>query len=155
MTYAKGTGVSTEKSRSELDKLLTRAGATQRAMGADDTKGMAWVVFRLGDRQVKLTVPLPKLDEERFRLDGRGHRRSPEMQRLAWEQACRERWRAVLLLTKAKLEAVALGISTVEREFLSDILMPDGKTIHEVLAAQLVESYKTGGMPPLLGMGDG
>ena len=35
------------------------------------------------------------------------------------DQACRQRWRALLLVIKAKLEAVTAGISTVETEFLA------------------------------------
>ena len=35
-----------------------------------------------------------------------------------WEQACRQRWRALALVIKAKLEAIDAEISTFEEEFL-------------------------------------
>lgn len=146
MSYAKGTTVSAEKSRGELDKLLTRAGATQRGIGSDDEKGEAWVIFRLADRHVKLSLPLPSITEKRFAFDGNRNARTPEKRRAAWEQACRERW----LLVKAKLEAIALGVSTVEREFLADIYLGDGRTVHETIRAELVDIYQSGGGRPLL-----
>lgn len=67
------------------------------------------------------------------------------------DQVARERWRALVLLVKAKLELVALGISTVEREFLADIALPDGRTVHEAMRELLQRAYETGDMPPLLG----
>ena len=38
----------------------------------------------------------------------------------------------------------------IEAEFLANILLPDGRTVHEALQPQLAESYKSGRMPPLL-----
>ena len=43
----------------------------------------------------------------------------------SYDQACRQRWRALLLVIKAKLEAVTAGISTIETEFLANIVLPD------------------------------
>jgi hypothetical protein len=69
----------------------------------------------------------------------------------------RRRWRAMLLVIKAKLEIVATGSSSFEREFLADILLPDGSTVGDVAVKQIADSYKTGGMPKslLLGSGNG
>jgi hypothetical protein len=44
--------------------------------------------------------------------------------RAQWDQAYRERWRWLVLLTKAKLEIVRVGVSTCEREFFADLLLP-------------------------------
>jgi hypothetical protein len=68
----------------------------------------------------------------------------------------RRRWRAQLLLVKAKLEMIATGDSTVEREFLADMLMPNGKTVGSQALPALAESYRTGTAPwmPMLGSGE-
>jgi excisionase family DNA binding protein len=50
-----------------------------------------------------------------YTKSGRG-RRAPSVALRHWEQACKARWRALLLVIRAKLEAVACGISTVEDE---------------------------------------
>lgn len=153
MSYAKGTSVAVDKTRTELERLLSKHGATQRMLGSDDDTGFAFVVFRLSDRHVRLRIPLPRRDEKRFRVDGRGYTRSAEKVYSAWEQACRERWRTLLLLVKAKLEAIQLGLSTVEREFLADVYLPDGRTVHEALVEDLQSAYTNGTMPKLLGPG--
>lgn len=58
----------------------------------------------------------------------------------AWEQACRVQWRALVLVVKAKLEAVAAGISTIQEEFLSWVVVPgDGRTIGQVLEPKMME----------------
>ena len=56
------------------------------------------------------------------------------------------------MIIKAKLEAADSGISTIEREFLYDIVLPDGKTVGEYMAPQIEAAYTTGEMPPMLPM---
>ena len=80
----------------------------------------------------------------------RHNKRTEQQAYAAWEQACRSRWRALYLIIKAKLEAIEAGISTVEREFFYDVVLPDGRTAGEFLAPQIEAAYETGEMPPLL-----
>jgi hypothetical protein len=62
-----------------------------------------------------------------------------------------QRWRALALVIKAKLEAVAAGITTVEQEFLAHIVLPDGHTtVGTWMAPQLAAAYDAGTMPALL-----
>lgn len=163
MSYAEGTDVPVERSKAELDRLLAKHGATQRVIGSDDVGGFALCVFAVHGRQVRLRVPLlaaadakpPKGSQAARRWHYMTESQRAEFVRRRIDQVSRERWRALLLLVKAKLELVDLGLSTFEREFLADIYLPNGKTVHEALAAQLADAYLTGAMPPLLGMGGG
>jgi hypothetical protein len=100
---------------------------------------------------VRLRVPMPMLNNKAFSRDGRGATRTPQKRQEAHEQACRERWRQVVLLLKAKLEAVAIGLSTIEREFLADLYLSDGRTVHEAITEDLANMYETGKVPLLLG----
>lgn len=150
--YATGTGVAVDRSKAELEKVLSKYGASKRLLGADDDKGEAYVIFEIEGRQVRLQIPLPKLRDFAFKYDGRAKRdkeQEPEVQMRDHEQACRERWRVFVLLVKAKLEAVELGLSTIEREFLADIYLPSGQTVGQVMKAALAKAYKTGKMPAL------
>ena len=54
------------------------------------------------------------------------------------------------MVIKAKLEAVTAGISTVETEFLANIVLPDNSTAGEWMIPQIDQAYRTGDMPPLL-----
>jgi hypothetical protein len=159
--FAENTEVSVERSRAELEGLLAKHGATQRATYADDETGRAAVQFRMGDaktgRMVRLEVVVPRLEsylprEGAFPPGWKGWspaKRTDWMSK-RYEQGARTAWRRLLLVVKAKLEIIADGGSTFEREFLADILLPDGQTVHEALESKLEESYRTGGMPKLL-----
>jgi hypothetical protein len=54
-----------------------------------------------------------------------------------WERACRQRWRALGLVIKAKLESVESGIETFEKAFMPYLLLPDGKIVAEHVEAAL------------------
>ena len=104
-----------------------------------------------------VTLPLPAKSDKQFHRTPTGRqRRNPADAERAWEQACRSRWRALLLVIKAKLEAVQVGISTVEDEFLAWTVLPgDARTIGERLRPQIEESVKSGKPPLLLALGGG
>lgn len=104
-------------------------------------------------RQIRFLVPIPDKQDPKFWFTPeRRTKRSEKQAYEAWEQACRSRWRALYLIIKAKLEAVESGISTIEREFLYDIVLPDGKTVGEFMTPQIAAAYETGEMPPMLPM---
>ena len=69
------------------------------------------------------------------------------------EQEERRAWRLVLLLIKAKLEAVREGATTIEREFFADMLLPNGQTVHQAAAPELAIAYEKGAMPDRLLLG--
>jgi len=152
MSYAEDTSVPVERSKAELDKMLAKAGATDRMIGSLDSRAEAFVAFTLADRQIRMLVPLPKTDEKRFMFapNSTWRRRTKDQQQKAYEQATRARWRAVVLLLKAKLEAIALGLSTPEREFLADLRLPNGATVHELVAREIDIAYAVGTTPALM-----
>jgi hypothetical protein len=147
--FAAGTKVPIAKTKTELDELLQKHGATQRYTGHDDARNVAVVGFTIAvgksSRQVRIVVPMPA--KERLRSTAAADARHL--------QACKERWRGALLLVKAKLEAVATGMSTIEREFLADVTLPDGRTVHQAIAEHVASSYETGQPVGLLGPGGG
>jgi len=99
-------------------------------------------------------LPLPDRKERRFTHHSRGPR-DPEVAEQFYEQGCRASWRALLLIVKAKLEAVAARISTIEREFLADVVLPDRSTVGEWVRPQLAQVYERADMPALLPGSDG
>lgn len=146
--YASGTIVSVDKSKAELDTLLSKHGATSRGVMSNDLEGNAIVVFQIEGRHYRLEIPLPRYDKFRTKKDPRAAWKTltltTDQQRIAYEQACRERWRAVVLLCKAKLELVALGVSTVEREFLADLVLPGGDRLHARFQTAIENAYTSG-----------
>lgn len=148
--YANNTSVPVAKSKAEIEQTLRRYGASGFMSAWQDDPPMAMVGFTIDGRMVKMQVPVPPQDAEEFTLTETGRERNENQAYKAWEQACRQRWRALALIVKAKLEAVECGISTIEREFLADIVMHDGQTFGQWAEPQLEAMYDSGKMPPLL-----
>lgn len=146
--FAAETSVSVEKSRAEIERLIVRYGATSTAFMT--APGRATILFEAKGRRVMFELPLPGVDEKRFQRDGRGSLRTPQKRHEAWEQVCRQLWRALALVIKAKLEAVESGITSFEDEFLAHILMPDGQTVGKHVKPRIERAYTSGEMTPLL-----
>ncbi len=147
--YASATAVPVERSRAEIESILTRYGATH--FGYVTAPGQAAIAFQAKGRRIRFELPLPPQTDLQFtRTPAKRMLRTKEEAFKAWEQACRQRWRALALAIKAKLEAVEAGISTFEDEFLAHIVLPSGSTLGRWAAPQLATAYGRGEMPPLL-----
>lgn len=158
--YASKTTVPADKSRADIERVLTRYGASSFMYGWDAKGAMIAFVVETGPdqrRQVRFHLPLPDPDEYRFTHHSRGPRSPTERERL-YEQATRQKWRALHLVVKAKLEAVESGIATFEDEFLAYIALPSGETVGEWISPQIEVAYDQGQMPtalPLRQLGKG
>lgn len=120
----------------------------------------AYGINPMADRRIMFRLPLPSRDDQKFRFTPVTRDiRSKVAQEAAYDQAVRSRWRALLLIVKAKLEAVEAGIVTLESEFLAHILLPDGTTVYDQVAPRLAIAYSGGDVPALLpgasGVSDG
>lgn len=149
--YASNTNVSSELSRLEIEKILIRYGAENFAYAT--ASGKALIGFTMYERQIKFVLPLPKIED--YRLTPTGRSRTENSQYEAWEQACRQRWRALKLVIQAKLEAVECGISVFEDEFMSNIVLPGGQTVGDFMRPQIEKAYLTGDVPHMLPMLEG
>lgn len=146
--YAERTSVPAERSRNEIEAALRRFGADQFVAGWE--AGRAVLGFRVDGRHVRMWLPLPQPEDPEVASTPSGNPRSPSAAREALAREERRRWRALALVVEAELTAVADGISTVEREFLADVVLPDGRTLGEWAGPQVEEAYRTGTMPTLL-----
>jgi hypothetical protein len=99
---------------------------------------------------VRFVLPLPALCDFTETATGRTRRAGTGAITHAWEQACRQRWRALCLSIKAKLESVESGIEEFESAFMAQVVMPDGKTISETITPMIEQAYKSGKMPNLM-----
>lgn len=132
--YAARTSVPVSRSGDEIRKTLEKYGATQ--FGVMQSQTHAMIAFLINGKAVKLTCPLPLKNVTKTQEQH--------------EQNLRQRWRALALGVKSKLESVSSGISTLEQEFLPYLVLPNGKTYGEHALPQLQEAYKSGKMPLLL-----
>ena len=145
-TYAADTSVPASRSREEVARLLVRYGVSDFATGVvgDD----AVVAFVMRQRHVKITVPMTRREEFKDYRARNGRVVSGERE---YEQATRSRWRSLVLILKAKLEAVASGVVTFEQEFGMHLVLPDGRTVAEHVVPEIRWAYENNQAPPMLG----
>lgn len=123
--YAEDTKVPVSQSINEIEKTVKRYGGEQYFYGVMDDRVL--VGFTKEGRQVRFQVGQSG--------DAQNNRR-----------LCR----ALLLVLKAKLEAVASGVSVFEDEFLANIVMPDGQLVAHYVRPRLATAYESGEIPPML-----
>lgn len=147
--FAENTNVSSEKSRSEIERILSRYGADSFMYGWEAERAV--VAFRMNGRHVKFVLPMPDRTSREFtHTPEKNMRRSDSAAASAFEQAVRQRWRALALVIKAKLEAVEAGITVFDNEFMAHIQLPDGQTVGNFMRPQIQLAYEKGTMPALL-----
>jgi hypothetical protein len=136
--YAATTQVPVDKSKAEIEKTLRRYGATSFAYYSDHQRAI--VAFVKNERQIRFALPMPDPNDREFTHSSRGPR-SPSVREGIYEQATRQKWRALNLVIKAKLEAVEAGIVTFEDEFMAHMVLPNGATVAEYVGPQIEEAY--------------
>src|SRR5712691_1164230 len=105
--YGAGTRVEVHRSRYELEHVLGRYGGSDFAFVEDNAH--ASIQFAIHGRYVQLALPLPDPHAPRFTHTPSGRPRTVCAQERAYEQALRERWRALVLSVKGKLQSVESG----------------------------------------------
>lgn len=152
--YARDTSVSVERSQSEIMKNLRRYGAEAFAFGEEEGRGL--VRFKIRGQPIQFKLDLPAKDLEEFRFTpARGKERRIEDQLRAWEQACRQKWRALNLFILATLEAVESGIVPFEHAWMPYTLLASGESVGEHFAPHLQKAIADGVVPRFLLTGPG
>lgn len=138
--YAEGTTVSVASSRGEITGILSKHGVKRQ--GWQTSPEGDELMFELGGRSYRLAIAQPTV-EDIHRLYP-NHRDTDAKLAAEW----RRRWRATVMLLKMKLEFADGETSTVERELLPYLMLPDGLTVGEALDMQV-------GVGRMLLLGDG
>jgi hypothetical protein len=133
--YADGTQVSSDRSKAEIERTLRRFGADQFVYGWEYEQAI--IGFRMSGRVIRLGLPLPDASNPMIRLTPTGRERTDLAVAEEYEKEVRRRWRSLAAVLKAKLVAVQDGISTIEREFLADVVLSNGHTLGEWALPQL------------------
>lgn len=149
--YASNTQVPVEKSQAELKRLLTRYGADGFMLGE---RGIEAVVqFAISGRVIKFALTMPNPEDDEFRLTA--HRRtvrSEDAAYKAWEQACRQKWRALCLFVRATLEAVEEGVVDFDEAMMPFTMINGRETFSERYGKEVQKWIERGDAPTLLAL---
>lgn len=146
-TYAKQTSVSADRSLTEIRNTIRRYGATDFAYL--EREDIAAISFVAGNRHVRFVISFPSPGDREFTHSPTGLPRAANTQQSEFEKAVRQRWRALGLVIKAKLEAVESQIASFDEEFFAYLVLPNGQTVFEQVHDQVVQSIETGATPRL------
>lgn len=135
--YAEGTTVPVERSRGEISGILATHGVER--MGWQTGPEGDELLFELAGHRFRFQIVKPTV-REIFELFP-NHRDTDAKLAAEW----RRRWRANVLLLKAKLEFIDSGDTTIERELLPYMLTAGGQTIGELVAAGGLKMLGAGG----------
>lgn len=133
--YAYGTKVTVETSRGEITGILAKHGVDTMAWGTNPVGDQ--LQFELGGHRFRFLIAKPSLDDAKAAYLDAGksewgwNHQADQAGALAAEW--RRRWRAHVLLIKAKLEFIDSGDTTLEREFMPYMLVAGGATLGEWL----------------------
>lgn len=149
--FAEDTKVTVAQTCLQIQALLEKKGATTFAFMEN-----AWdiaIAFELANVRYRFVVPIPPDTAPEIVKTPQGQNRNAADRKAAREQLKKARMRALLLLLKAKLEAIAIGASTMEEELLANVVLPSGETVGQWARPQIAKSYALGSMPPMLALG--
>lgn len=125
MAYAEKTTVSVEATILDIRRVVAKHNGEQFVFGVSEEHIL--IGFTKEGRQVRFQVAQD-----------------------AGPQVNKSRARALLLVIKAKLEAVAAGVVVFEDEFLGNVVLPDGRLVSQQARPAIAAAYEGREMPPLL-----
>ena len=132
--YAAETEVPVLRSKQQIEALLIAHQAEGYHTGWDSARDI--VEFLWNGKQIRFVLPRP--DRKDFQLTPGGLWRNDRQITQAIEQADRQRWRALYLVIRAKIEAVEARLAIFEEEFLAHIVVPGtNQTLGEILVPRL------------------
>ncbi|HET9613733.1 MAG TPA: hypothetical protein VFP22_02880 [Candidatus Limnocylindrales bacterium] len=134
--YAEGTKVAVESSQGELAGILTKHGVKKQGWMREEDKDTLF--FELGGCQYRLDIKKPTMADVR-KLYPNAYDYAAKL-----DAEWRRRWRANVLLLKAKLEFIEGGDTTLDQELLPYRVLKDGRTLLEAIAAESLPMLEAG-----------
>ena len=133
--YAEGTTVTVDSSRGEISGILAKHGVVRQGWASEPERDV--LQFEMEGHVYRFTIerPTAKTLYEQWKADGDRSvsqlKYLPNDNQVAAEW--RRRWRANVLLLKAKLEFASGDATTVVRELMPYAVLIDGRTLEEAI----------------------
>ena len=132
-----GTKVDVEKSKTQIRDLLVKYGVSQQRWTEDlENNQVMFEFFIKGDDRTYLVrlMPKPFVEEHKLWNSKKGKSETTEVPN--WARA----YRMLYAYVKAKVEAIAYGMHTIEEEFMPDIIVKNSQGQEITLADAILKS---------------
>jgi hypothetical protein len=150
MAFAEKTSVPVERSKSEIERMLVKFGASAFASSWDANK--ACIQFAYEKAHVRFELPMPDPTSTKFTHVTPYRERAEAARKALYDQDVRRLWRALALIVKAKIESVQSGVETFETAFLAHMVATkNGQTVGEVIIPHLREGRSLPALPARTG----
>jgi hypothetical protein len=126
--YAQGTTVTVDSSRGEITGILAKFGVQRMAWASQPEGDM--LEFQLAGHHYRFTIDRPTWDDVAGDyVNSRNEAQRDQSVAAEW----RRRWRANVLLLKAKLEFAQDGPTTIARELMANLVLADGRVMADAV----------------------
>ena len=132
-----GTKVDVEKSKTQIRELLMKYGVSQQRWTEDlENNQVMFEFFIKGEDRTYLVrlMPKPFIEEHKLWNSKKGKSETTEVPN--WARA----YRMLYAYVKAKVEAIAYGMHTIEEEFMPDIIVKNSQGQEITLADAILKS---------------
>lgn len=133
MKYASGTTITPQRTMEDISRLLKKEGV--RSILWIDGEEKIGCEFVMHERRLRFVCVLPT--RYTTGLDKSARRMGAVQAEQAHQRLIREHWRGLLLVIKAKIESVTIGIETIEEAFMPQLVMADNRTMAEIVLPQI------------------
>ena len=154
--YASGTTVSATKTQGEIMGLLGSRGVVKIATMHEPR--LFSLAFEYNSVGYRIALVLPDPSDPRFTQYMRGSvlfERTDAEKAKRYEDEVNRKWRAFGMVIKSKIVAMEEGISTMEKEFIGDVILAGGRTLSETYSKELPSLAKSGQVSALALPGGG
>ena len=138
-----GTKVDVEKSKTQIRDLLMKYGVSQQRWTEDlENNQVMFEFFIKGEDRTYLVrlMPKPFIEEHKLWNSKKGKSETTEVPN--WARA----YRMLYAYVKAKVEAIAYGMHTIEEEFMPDIIVKNSQGQEITLADAILKSKEFASM---------
>lgn len=143
--FAEGTTVSINSTKQEIMELVEKHADSEAIVFT--CNGWPTATFGKDGRLYKFDVPAVDPDDRYITHTDTGRLRIGEARKNAIAAEERRLWRALLLILKAKFEILRAVPVTFEQEFLSNLVLPNRRTVGEHFTPIIEDAINQGELP--------
>ena len=146
MPYAAQTKVPISKTKTDIEELLAKHGASGFAYATEGDRSL--VAFSMSGRRVQIMLVMPSIDDF---ARTRNTKQTAAAQRIAWEQACRQRWRAFAANNQGRAGGSGVGHHHVGGRVPGKLGVAQRRNGGRMAGTADRRGAREGRMPPMLG----